>query len=324
MKPKTLFVLFLILVALSIITVLTTPKERKSEKVSLIPETTSIEKLTIENAGSIISLVRKGDDWFIEKPIKTKADDLEVDSIMYRLQEARSSKVLEENPKNLKKFGIEGSKRVVKYEGKGGKGKIVFGNVNPTGEFVYVLSGGKLFLTDRSVESIFKKTLNDLREKRIFWGNKNKVCTIVGTVEGKYFKGKKTKKGWKVLKAPCKKPNPEGFQDILDDFGFLRFEKLEDKLKQPKENPLIHIQFLGEHGKNLFNLLIYPKKNGLYPTFETIRGESGYIEDTRFDMIKEDIEGICKKEETHGSKKDERQKGTGKKPGKRVHNPKRS
>ncbi len=323
MKSRTLLVLSLILFVLAAITFFTTPKKKAPERISLIPETIKIKRLKIESKKGTFAFERKGDDWFITYPIKTKADGMEMDSILYRLQQAKSSKILEKSPKGIGKYGLKNPEKKVEYEDESGKKEtIAFGNINPTGEFVYTLTAGNLLLTDRTVQDIFNKTLNDLREKRIFWGRKKDVGYIKAVVSGKAFLGKRVKDTWKAVKVPCgkgEKVNPDGFQDILDDFGFLRFEKIEDNLKEPSgKKPIINIVFKNKKGSTLMDLRIYPKgKDGYYPTFEVSRGARGVIEDTRFNMIKGDIEEICKKEvKKGGSEKDKGQKGDRKESGK--------
>ena len=194
MKPRTLLVLAFVLLVLAIGHYILGLKEsqKKEAKTSdvLIPESVRVSYLLIKNGNKTIELVRKGDDWFLEKPIKTKADGMEVDSILFRLQSLAKVRDLGITDFDPKVFGFENSTKVIKYRGNGTAGEIIFGGDNPAGTHVYVNKNGRLYLVEKIVLDVFRRTPEEIREKRIFWGSVNDVVSYEVSFKGEKSSGK--------------------------------------------------------------------------------------------------------------------------------------
>ncbi len=310
MRVKTLLILSSALIILAIITFLTSQPKKKVEE-TLIPEEFKVNYLKIVNDNSSIELERKNDTWFINQPIKTKADGMEVDTILFRLQKLSKVRKLGK-PKDLAEYGLKKKRSYVVFRGTNGSGEIIFGDKNPMGSHIYALKDGKLYLVERSIEDIFKKSLNDLREKRIFWGNIRDVDGVSIFYKRKNVKAEKKGNEWKVEGNLCKNYKSEKIEYIVDDFGFLRFEKIIDGELKGKGS-LMRIIFKSK-GKKVMDLRICNKnKEGYYPTFENVNKLKGLLDDSRFNILKEDIEKLCR-EEKNGSKENKGQKGNRKKP----------
>ncbi len=318
MKPKTLLALVFVLLALAIGNYVLSLRESKKKEVRkeevLIPEGIKVNYLLIRNGNKTIELVRKGDDWFLEKPIKTKADGMEVDSILFRLQSL--AKVRDLGVKNFdpKIYGLENSTKTIEYRGGNGSwGKIVFGGENPAGTHIYASKNGRLFLVEKIVLDVFRRTPEEIREKRIFWGKVDDVDSYIISFKGKKVVGKKGGDRWTLKGNLCKTYDPMKADYIVDDFGFLRFKEIKGNLSF-KGTPILVVVFKNKKGEKIMDFKLYKKDkiSGLFPACESINGLTGYLDQSRFNILKDDIEKLCKMEVKNGPKKDKGQKGGGK------------
>ena len=65
-----------------------------------------VEKIIFKNDGQTIQFQRKEEEWLITDPIETKADKYEVNMLADDFSNLRIERVVEEEPSDLKKYGI--------------------------------------------------------------------------------------------------------------------------------------------------------------------------------------------------------------------------
>lgn len=106
-----------------------------------------IAELELKKAGSIIYLTRTDKGWQMEKPVRAKADDKSVQSVLQYITETRndSKYVMDENPspERLTEFGLSNPYLQVDLAIKGGTSKtIYFGDRGPTQNIAYAMVKG--------------------------------------------------------------------------------------------------------------------------------------------------------------------------------------
>ena len=119
-----------------------TPKKDKVFSV----EADKIDELEIKSeSGDRTTLRKKGNDWEIAQPVSGASDQSTVSSITSNLSSLEISRVIDENPGNLKEFGLASPRIEVAFKSGGQQHRLQIGDKTPTGSVLYAkLADGKL------------------------------------------------------------------------------------------------------------------------------------------------------------------------------------
>ncbi len=143
-------------------------KQRNTKLVWLKEQ--DIKELTVSSGGQTVAM-RQGPDhkWAITAPIRTEADQREVQSVIRAVVTGGVSRVVEEKAVELAPFGLEKPATVISLSAGEGKETLSVGDSGPLSNTVYVLRGsdGKLLLTDVSPRDVLNKTLMTFRRKEV-------------------------------------------------------------------------------------------------------------------------------------------------------------
>lgn len=123
--------------------------------------------LTTSDAAEV-RVERRGDAWSLTEPLEFPADGFAIEGMASNLASATSESVFEE-PQPLGEYGLDQESGVVRF-GAGGKARGVrFGNKTPVGASSYATVEGmaEVYTVPSHLAGSFRKTLGDLREKRI-------------------------------------------------------------------------------------------------------------------------------------------------------------
>jgi hypothetical protein len=194
--------------------------------------------------GSVIEVVRKGDDWTISKPREYPADKAAVQQLLDVIAGARVAEFIEDNPQDLEKFGL--AKPALQFEVSGGKDNaketvlIGFKQAEAGKNAVYaqVAEGNQPVSTvaDYIVKAV-DKSFDDLRDKTVLAFDEAKVgrITLIGgpvSILVERVPGDK----WNVVAegktAPAK---PEVASSLLDQLHELKGTKIvQNPMTDPK------------------------------------------------------------------------------------------
>jgi hypothetical protein len=118
-----------------------------------------------------ITAVRRNEkDWTLTSPQPYDADSDELTRLASSASNIRRESVIEPNPADLAKFGLNPAQSSLRVKTKNGKEYAIdFGNNNPTGSSAYAAVPGKkeVFLVATAVVSTFDKKPDDLRNHSI-------------------------------------------------------------------------------------------------------------------------------------------------------------
>jgi uncharacterized protein DUF4340 len=178
----------------------------KQEKVFASLEADKIQELKIKSEkGDTSTLVKKDGAWQLTQPIATKADESEVSGITSGLSQISVTRVVDENPSDLKEYGLATPR--VEIDFKTGSDsiyrKLLVGDKTPTGSDMFARRNDdkKVFLIPAFQDSSFNKDTFNLREKQVLKFERDKVDRVEVSAGGKNMAVAKEGTEWK-LTAP--------------------------------------------------------------------------------------------------------------------------
>jgi hypothetical protein len=165
----------------------------------------AIEELQIKAADGETSRVQKtGDQWKLADPVNADADGNEVSSVTTSLASLDINRVVDENPSNLKEYGLDPPRVEVSFRAKGQKDfkKLLVGERTPTGNDLYAKlpNEKRVFLVNSFNDSTFNKNTFALREKKILKIDREKVDGLEVSEGTNSFQFTKSGTDWKIVK----------------------------------------------------------------------------------------------------------------------------
>jgi hypothetical protein len=164
-----------------------------------------VEEMQVKSAEGETSRLQKVDGkWQIVEPIKVDADNTEASNIASSLATIDIQRVVDENAKNLKEYGLDPPRIEVGFRTKGKKDlqRILIGEKTPTGGDVYAPVPGKnrVFLANSFLESTFNKNTFALRDKKVLAFDREKVDSLELTSADKTLQFAKHGSDWSIVK----------------------------------------------------------------------------------------------------------------------------
>lgn len=264
MKWKTLIILSVILALLILAIFYVEKREEKKEKFEgklLTYNSSEINKVELKRGSESIVFEKKDDTWEITSPLKTKADKYTVERLVEDFSDLKIERKVEENARDLKKYGLETPYRILKIFKKDGNSLTVhIGIENPIDGALYAKKPEEniVYLIPSFLKSGLDKPLFDFRNKKILEFEKDKVNRIIWESEGKRWNAYKKDDEW-FLEEPVKALADKGkIDDILYSITGVEaksFAVENYKNEQLKdyglENPKLKISIKGEKEINI-------------------------------------------------------------------------
>ena len=164
-------------------------KQEEAKKKLFGGDAKEITELTLENGGQTITAVRKGEkDWQITAPAGFEADPEAWDQLATSLVDAQKDEVVTSEKPNLASYGLDKPAVAVRAKLKGGKTEgVLIGLENPKKTFNYAkrVDTDEVFLLPTSSTTPFKKTLTDLRNKKVLDFESDSINGVRITAAGK-------------------------------------------------------------------------------------------------------------------------------------------
>lgn len=194
----------------------------------------------IKKSGTIKIRRNPGDArWNISKPLAVQGDDGVINHLLLGLEDAKITRVVDEEPENLADFGLQDPPLQIALRFKTGKPKtLLVGDASPLGHDTYIkLAGEKRVLLSFLDTSQLNASLNDLRNKTLLDFTARDVTAVDLTYEGKAQRFVKEGEHWK-LTAPV---NARGDTDEISNFlNNIRSERIEAFIAEtPEEEALL-------------------------------------------------------------------------------------
>ena len=177
----------------------------KQEKVFVGLEADKIEEIKVKSEkGDATSVKKESGAWQMTAPVATKADESEVSGITSSLGQIAVVRVIDENPSDLKEYGLATPRIEINFKASGDKDyrKLFIGDKSPTGADLFAKRNEdkKVFLIPAFQESSFNKGTFDLRDKTLWKFERDKVDSVEITTGGKSLAMTRATGDWKITK----------------------------------------------------------------------------------------------------------------------------
>ncbi len=166
-------------------------------------EATDIQQIEVKaESGDSTTVKKDGESWQMVSPVTAMASESEVSSITTALGQVEITRVIEEQPQDLKMFGLEPPRFEVNYVAADGKpaGKLRVGAKTPAGDSMYAQRNDepRVFLIPAFQDASLNKNTFDLRDKAILRVERDKIDSIDLTVSGASARFTKEGSDWKL------------------------------------------------------------------------------------------------------------------------------
>ena len=129
-----------------------------------------VTKIVYQKGKTKITLIKKGNDWYIVNPVQTRADKKVMKSFLNTFPGLKEFRQIADVKWDTPEFGLaKNPTRITLYDKKGHPYTAKFGHKNPTNSYFYTLKGKSktVLLTWIYPNSLLNKTLYDFRFKKI-------------------------------------------------------------------------------------------------------------------------------------------------------------
>ena len=152
----------------------------KLEKVFASVQADQIEELKVKaESGDVTTLKKASGAWTVAAPMATAASEADASSVTSALSALEIERVIDENPTDVKDYGLEAPRIEIDFKASGGKtsGRLLVGAKTPTGASMYARRNDekKVFLIAENQNSSLNKSTFDLRDKSVIKIDREKV-----------------------------------------------------------------------------------------------------------------------------------------------------
>lgn len=179
----------------------------KQEKVFASVQSDQIEELTVKaESGDVTTLRKTSGAWTVVAPTATTASETDASSLTSALTALEIERVVDENPTDVKDYGLETPRIEIDFKASGGKasGRLLVGAKTPTGASMYARRNDekRVFLVAEYQNSSLNKSTFDLRDKSVIKIDREKVDGVEVAVGGARQPLQFAKAGgeWKLIK----------------------------------------------------------------------------------------------------------------------------
>ena len=178
----------------------------------------AIDEITVKSeAGDRTTLKKNGTEWQIVQPVATQADASAVSGITSNLASVELQRVIDDNPADLKAFGLAEPRIQVTFKAAGKDQALQIGQKSPTGAGVYakVADQKRVFLIASFLESTFNRTTFDLRDKTVLKVDAVKVDALEVETAGGTMKFVKKNGEWEIAQPSATRADYGAVENLL-------------------------------------------------------------------------------------------------------------
>jgi hypothetical protein len=126
------------------------------------------DSLTIVKGTNAIEMSRTGTDWKVTKPIPWRSDYTQIEGFLTRLSSSNMSRLVEENPKDLAKYGLDKPSMTVTIGAGSAKTVLEIGRSEGTETYAKDASRPIVFIVDSTLQADLNRDLDEYRKKELF------------------------------------------------------------------------------------------------------------------------------------------------------------
>ncbi len=141
--------------------------------------TDPVTRVGFEHAGGRVEIVRKGESWFLQEPVRARANSPQVERIVSALETLRRQDTIsrgqrEQSGMTLADYGLQVSDRRLSVETATGRAEtLLLGGHSPFGDAIYgrLARGSSVFTLPGAILSLFPDDLAALRDRILLYGS---------------------------------------------------------------------------------------------------------------------------------------------------------
>ena len=202
----------------------------KKDKVFAI-EADKIEEIALKSeSGERTRLQKSGEGWIVVAPASAEPDATEVAGITSNLASLELERVVDENPPDLKEYGLAQPRIEVSFKAGGKEHTLLIGQKTPPASDLYAKRGDdkKVFLIPVHVESTFNKTTFDLRDKAVMKVDRDKLDALEFSAAGKTTRFVKPSGEWQIAAPVQARADFSAIEGIVSRLSGLQMKSIVD------------------------------------------------------------------------------------------------
>ncbi len=222
---RSTLVLLLVLVGLGGYIYFVTSKKSPDDEVKkdrIFPslEASAIAELKVRAlTGDATTLKKDGDAWKIVAPAEFTAAETEATGIANALADMTFASVVDENPADLKPYGLDPPKMEIEFKSADGTtaGHLLIGDKTATGGNLYVRKANekRLLLIPQYHETTLNKSTFDLRDKTIVKFDRSKVDGSDAEVDGRPMEFVKANGDWRMTRPLAARADYSAIEGLI-------------------------------------------------------------------------------------------------------------
>jgi hypothetical protein len=200
----------------------------KKDKVFTV-EADKIDEIEIKSeSGDRTTVRKKGSDWEILQPISSATDQAAVSGITSNLSSVEIQRVIDENPPDLKEYGLAVPRVEVAFKANGQQRRLQLGQKTPAGTDVYakVPDSKRVFLVSSFLDSTFNRSTFDLRDKAVLKIDREKVDGFEVTSAGRTMKFEKKNGEWEIAQPSAGRAEFSAVDGLVSRVGSVQMKSL--------------------------------------------------------------------------------------------------
>jgi hypothetical protein len=182
--------------------------EAPKERAFVALEADKIDEIKVKAESGDTTTVKKANAvWQVTAPFMVKADEMQAGAIATNLSSLDIVRVVDENPADLKEYGLDAPRVEIEFKASGDKTygdvhRLFLGGKSPTGGDLFARRDAekRVILVGGFTDTIFNRSTFDLRDKTVLAFDREKVDRITVTADGKTVELAKDGTDWKLTR----------------------------------------------------------------------------------------------------------------------------
>ena len=239
-----------------------TPFDLRDKKILKFDRDKADSLVLVKDKNSI-EMSRSGSEWKVTKPVPSRSDYTAIEGFLTRISSANMSKMVDENPKDLAKYGLDKPTMTVTIGAGSAKTVLDVGKTENGDMYAKDASRPMVFTVDSTLASDLNKNFDDYRKKELFEFRPfylDKLRAVLDTPGGpKTFELEKQKPAkpsdpetWKVTKVggASHTADQSAMDDLLNKLAGIKAETFVDaKTKTGIDKPALVVSASYDAGK---------------------------------------------------------------------------
>jgi hypothetical protein len=221
------------------------------------------DSLILAKGATAIEMARAGSEWKVVRPVPSRSDYSAIEGFLTRLSSSNMSKLLEENPTDLAKYGLDKPSMTVTIGAGSAKTVLEVGLTESGDTYAKDASRPMVFTVDTTLQSDLNKDFDEYRKKELFEFRPFSLAKLRAVLDApggpKTYEFEKQKPAtpadpetWKVTRvgAASHTADQVTMDDLLQKLVAIRAESFVDaKTKTGLDKPALVVSASYDEGK---------------------------------------------------------------------------